>query len=686
MIFNIVNMRRKVYWIKGKIGGIMLEMKHICIKYNNHVVYNHAYFCAKDNELTVVVGKSGSGKSTLHELLTFQRTGTYEYYYNDENIAYLNENQQQKFVQTHMGIVNQIPAFINDLKMKDHIALCQSLFHGYDVDELAEQLEIKHTYSLYPQQLSGGEKIRMSILLALIHQPEILVFDEPTASLDKHHTQLIVKLLKDYAHQGHTVIIFTHDALLKKEADVVYQIENCQLTQTIISVPQIIEMKPPILTNSKHYTQYLYKMFEHRKLLKITMIIFVSLSIGLCSFSILYGQSVIQKYADQLEPLNKGGIFYHEYALMDTVPPSIGEELDEVKELSHIKIWPFVIDQNWESHLNENDEYMTLRIYQNGHLENQSKIETSVGAFCVASYNENYDYKINDVKEIDNDEGVYISPDFLYFLKTGQFIEDFVAHEEELERMCQEVNEKTEVEIPINVPVYRMIDNDMDDIYYKTVNVKMKIKGIIETPYSFSMSSINGILDVDVFYPFSVIEQYQKELSKTIPEDAVPFYYNYYQFVVEDGYDFHEVKEDIEALGFKVSSTYDEIYTKVQIVKQLNESIFMISGLIMLVVLMLFFGVKYNQKQDYVDFIHFFTRRGLTVSRSRKMLGIYFLYESLICMILSIVFMFIIAYVFFALLYNEVFIVRPSFFAFCIILSLCIEIGIPMLILRGIRK
>ena len=69
-------MRRKVYWIKGKIGGIMLEMKHICIKYNNHVVYNHAYFCAKDNELTVVVGKSGSGKSTLHELLTFQRTGT----------------------------------------------------------------------------------------------------------------------------------------------------------------------------------------------------------------------------------------------------------------------------------------------------------------------------------------------------------------------------------------------------------------------------------------------------------------------------------------------------------------------------------------------------------------------------------------------------------------------------------
>ena len=60
----------------------MLEMRNICVHYDHHVVYNHAYFCAKDNELTVVIGKSGSGKSTLHELLTFQRTGTYEYYYN----------------------------------------------------------------------------------------------------------------------------------------------------------------------------------------------------------------------------------------------------------------------------------------------------------------------------------------------------------------------------------------------------------------------------------------------------------------------------------------------------------------------------------------------------------------------------------------------------------------------------
>lgn len=663
----------------------MLELKDICIQYDDYIVYNHAYFCAKDNELTVVIGKSGSGKSTLHELLTFQRGGNYQYYYNNEDIAHLNTNQQQEFIQSHMGIVNQIPAFINDLRVKDHIELCRSLFHGYDIDEIAKQLDIQHTYSLFPQQLSGGEKIRVSILLAMIHQPEILIFDEPTASLDQHHTQMIVDLLKKYAHQGHTVIIFTHDVFIKQEADVVYQIENQQLTKHIINTCEVVEKKKQWPLHSvKHYAQYIYKMFEHRKLLKMTMIILISLSIGLCSFSILYGQSVIQKYSDQLVLLNRGGVFYHEYGQLITDPPSIGEELNAVKELSHIKIWPLIIDQSWENHLNENNKL--LKIYQNGQIENQAEVDVNTMFFTLSSYNEDYDYKMqNMVKEIDNNEGIYIPSNLIYFLKTGQHREDF-TQQENVDKICQEVNENTEVELPITIPIYRTMEDGTDYIHYGVVNIKVKIKGIIDDARYMTMGDINGSLSSSIFLPLNMMEKYQKELSKSIPEGAMPFYYNYYQFVVEDGYDFSKAKEDIEELGFKVSSNYYDIYTKIQIVKQLNESIFMISGLIMLVVLMLFFGVKYNQKQDYVDFIHFLTRRGLTVSRSKKMLGIYFLYESLICIVLSIVFMFVIAYIFFDLMYNEVFIVRPSFFVFCIILSLCIEMGIPMIMLRRVKR
>lgn len=667
-------------------SNVMLEMKDICVQYDGHVVYNHAYFCAKDYELTVVIGKSGSGKSTLHELLTFQRKGEYEYYYNDEDITHLSINQQQEFIREHMGIVNQIPAFINDLKIKDHIELCQSLSHGCDVDEIAENLEIKHTYSLYPQQLSGGEKIRVSILLALIHQPEILIFDEPTASLDKHHTQLIVKLLKDYAHQGHTVIIFTHDVYMKKKADVIYQIENQQLMQYVMKSSQVIEKKRQSMRVSpKHYTQYLYKMFEHRKLLKVLMICLISLSIGLCSFSVLYGQSVIQKYTDQLSLLDKGGVFYREYLQLTPTPPSIGEEIKSVKELSHIKTWSFILDEYMIEHLDENLDDLQMKLYQDGQIKNSREITQQ--AFGWASYNEDFSYKMDYVeKTIDNEEGVYISLPLLYYLKTGNLFEDrTLIGEETLKNICQEVNENTEIEFPVTIPVYRTIENEIEETHYQTVILKMKIRGILDSAYPLKMAPINN-MNIDFFCPLGVIEKYQKTFMQSIPEDALPYYPNYYQFVVEDRYDFSQAKEDIEALGFKVSSDFYDIYTKVEVVRQLNESIFMISGLIMLVVLMLFFGVKYNQRQDYVDFIHFFTRRGFTVSSAKKMLGIYFLYESLMCMVLSIVFMFVIAYVFFALMYNEVFIVRPSFFVFCIVLSLCIEVGIPMIVLGRVKK
>ena len=178
----------------------MLELKDICVNYENQMIYQHAYFSAKHNELTLVIGKSGSGKSTLHQIITFQDRGKCEYYYNDKNMTILSDCQQKDFIRDKMGIVNQIPTFIDDLRIEDHIALCQSMFNGYNIDKYIDRLGIREVMNEYPQQLSGGEKIRVSILLAMLHQPEILVFDEPTASLDKHHTQIIVELLKEYAH------------------------------------------------------------------------------------------------------------------------------------------------------------------------------------------------------------------------------------------------------------------------------------------------------------------------------------------------------------------------------------------------------------------------------------------------------------------------------------------------------
>ena len=128
----------------------MLELKNIHVEYGKHIIYEDAYFCAHHNELTLVMGKSGSGKSTLHQLVILHNIGKYDYYYDNENIGQLSYKQKQEFINKKMGIVNQIPAFIDDLTIKDHIALCQSLWDGYDIDEYIQRLEIQHVLKRIP--------------------------------------------------------------------------------------------------------------------------------------------------------------------------------------------------------------------------------------------------------------------------------------------------------------------------------------------------------------------------------------------------------------------------------------------------------------------------------------------------------------------------------------------------------
>lgn len=192
----------------------MLELNHIKMNYGQRIIYDCANFVAHKNELTIIMGKSGSGKSTLHKIITMSLDTQGEYFIDTKDMNKLSNKEKKQFIKEHMGIVNQNPIFISDLTINDHINLCQSLLNGYQVDEYVQFLQLEEVLNKYPLQLSSGEKMRVAILLAMIHQPEILVFDEPTASLDSYHTHIVVEMIKKYAQSGHYVIVFTHDKII----------------------------------------------------------------------------------------------------------------------------------------------------------------------------------------------------------------------------------------------------------------------------------------------------------------------------------------------------------------------------------------------------------------------------------------------------------------------------------------
>ena len=618
----------------------MLELNHIKMNYGQRIIYDCANFVAHKNELTIIMGKSGSGKSTLHKIITMSLDTQGEYFIDTKDMNKLSNKEKKQFIKEHMGIVNQNPIFISDLTINDHINLCQSLLNGYQVDEYVQFLQLEEVLNKYPLQLSSGEKMRVAILLAMIHQPEILVFDEPTASLDKHHSQLIIELLKEYAHQGHIVIVFTHDKLMKCEGDVVYFIED-KILNCVYQDHQVKKISSSKLTKktTQHYLQYIYKMFNHKKILKVCMIVFMAIAIGLSCFSVFYGNSVIYKYQNELKTVNKAGVIskntdFFDDTLYNNSSPIAKEELKNLENIKHInKIWPYIMCHDGCNIISDNI-INQFRVFQNQKLiavREKGEIQYNLG-----TYNEEYDYSQKRLTStFDVDEGIYIDQYFLYYLITGEIMESIVDLDQmKFQEVMSSINTDTEIEFPIGIPYY-VESQEYRELYFKQTTIRMKIKGMYSGPLDFKLCKEFSV-NPDIFYPLSVEKEYREKISQgllpaikeshgeIIKEPVIPFYPIYYQFSVDDNATFSEVKEEIEALGYRVYSEYYDKEVQVLVAKDMNKGVTMISALIMCVALMLFFGIKYNQKKEYQDFVRFFTNRGITSQKAKKNIRILF--------------------------------------------------------------
>ena len=337
-----------------------------------------------------------------------------------------------------------------------------------------------------------------------------------------------------------------------------------------------------------------------------------------------------------------------------------------------------------------------FRVFQNQKLiavREKGEIQYNLG-----TYNEEYDYSQKRLTStFDVDEGIYIDQYFLYYLITGEIMESIEDLDQmKFQEVMSSINTDTEIEFPIGIPYY-VESQEYRELYFKQTTIRMKIKGMYSGPLDFKLCKEFSV-NPDIFYPLSVEKEYREKISQgllpaikeshgeIIKEPVITFYPIYYQFSVDDNATFSEVKEEIEALGYRVYSEYYDKEVQVLVAKDMNKGVTMISALIMCVALMLFFGIKYNQKKEYQDFVRFFTNRGITSQKAKKILGYYFIYEAILCSVASLLTMGIIIYIFMRFIYQEFIFIHLSFFLFCIILSFVIEVGIPLLIVRGEKE
>lgn len=194
-------------------------------------------------EFVVLLGQSGSGKSTLLNLISgIEQPTTGQVTINSVGLSQLNERRRTLFRRDHIGFIFQFFNLIPTLTVLENITLPQELagVSQAEVTEkaisLLQRVGLEDREETFPDKLSGGQQQRVAIARALVHDPMLVLADEPTGNLDKETGQTVLDLLLELTRTAQkTLIMATHNPNIAQLADRVVRMQDGQLVEEILS-------------------------------------------------------------------------------------------------------------------------------------------------------------------------------------------------------------------------------------------------------------------------------------------------------------------------------------------------------------------------------------------------------------------------------------------------------------------
>jgi len=201
----------------------IIEIVHLSKKFGANEVLRDIDFNVQKGEVVSIIGSSGSGKSTLLRCINLLETPTSgDILHHGESI--LRGSNRVSEYRTHVGMVFQQFNLFNNMNVLDNCLVGQIRVLGRKPDEARqkalsylEKVGMAQFMNAKPRQLSGGQKQRAAIARALAMEPEILLFDEPTSALDPEMVGEVLKVMRDLANSGLTMLVVTHEMQFARE-------------------------------------------------------------------------------------------------------------------------------------------------------------------------------------------------------------------------------------------------------------------------------------------------------------------------------------------------------------------------------------------------------------------------------------------------------------------------------------
>lgn len=250
----------------------MIELKDVCIKYDR-VILDHASMSIPAHSITLIRGKSGSGKTALlYCIALMDIKSSYQYYYDGKEIEEKDRNNIRKECISYCLQENDLLAHLDVRGTLQYFAhIHNKHLSDKDIQDYLDKMHLDVTLNQNVMTLSLGERQRLSIATALVSNPQVLVLDEPTASLDHENEIEIYNILKELsAHM--TIVLASHSEEAIKYADIVYTLEDGRLTSDGSVIQEDICGKGVISqVDHKFYKEYVKDYVKHYRFMYVLM-------------------------------------------------------------------------------------------------------------------------------------------------------------------------------------------------------------------------------------------------------------------------------------------------------------------------------------------------------------------------------------------------------------------------------
>jgi putative ABC transport system ATP-binding protein len=226
-------------------NGVFLRLERVSKGYQEgerrREIFQDIDLDVKQGEVIAILGKSGSGKTTLLNLVSgIDRVDGGEITLQDMRLTGMNERAWTLFRRQHIGFIFQFFNLIPTLNLWENVILPLEL-NGMTspadlrrADDLLQAVGISDRKTAFPDRLSGGEQQRVAIARALVHDPRLVLADEPTGNLDEETGRQVLALLEKLTRQsGKSMILVTHSTEAAAVADRVFALREGKLIERV---------------------------------------------------------------------------------------------------------------------------------------------------------------------------------------------------------------------------------------------------------------------------------------------------------------------------------------------------------------------------------------------------------------------------------------------------------------------